>query len=549
MAGRAGQKTIAILGGGVSGLASAYTLSRSLPNHRIVVLEAKDRLGGWVNSERVRVHEPHVASEATALLESGPRSLMPSKYKGLRTLELLSQLNITKRMVLVPRTSKSAKNRFLFHGGRLNKLPSSFFGALNAALRLPLLREALPGILKEPWVPAHQTAGSDESVHAFISRRFGTALAENMISAMMHGIYAGDSRELSAKSIIPSLVDLEAAHGSVLRAMLPKKFNRRHEALENERVARENTKHAEVSQRLDPSLVEAMRDTSIYSFPNGLGEIVSSLTNLLIASQNVEIRMSSTCQKITPTSAGYELTMSGENTELSANRLVAALPDSQLGKLLPDLPNLGYNPSATLSVVDIVLAPADGSSMRYKLPIEGFGFLVPRSAANNLDEILGVVLDSDAVPNQGTVDAEGNPSFIKLTVMIGGPYWRGKKAAELPHKGECEQRAVRALEQMLGIPSSILHTHIRFLRGDVLKDTIPQYLVGHPFRMRELYHTLLNNARWRDRLTLLGISYAGVGINDCVSTAMDASDAIIEQELGTHSGKLSSEATGLPLAL
>ena len=89
MSGQARPRTIAVLGGGISGLTAAYSLSRSLLNHRIIVLEASSRLGGWVHSERVRVHEPPVQQDATALLESGPRSLMPGKYKGIRTLEMV----------------------------------------------------------------------------------------------------------------------------------------------------------------------------------------------------------------------------------------------------------------------------------------------------------------------------------------------------------------------------------------------------------------------------------------------------------------------------
>ena len=86
---RAPPRTVAVLGGGISGLTAAFALSRTLPEHKVVVLEGNDRLGGWVRSKRIRVHDPHVNNDATALLESGPRSLMPGKYKGLRTLEMV----------------------------------------------------------------------------------------------------------------------------------------------------------------------------------------------------------------------------------------------------------------------------------------------------------------------------------------------------------------------------------------------------------------------------------------------------------------------------
>lgn len=82
-------RTIAVLGGGVSGLAAAFSLSNSLPNHKFIVLEAQNCLGGYVRSKRVRVHEPHINNHVTALIERGPRSLMPGRYKGLRTVEMV----------------------------------------------------------------------------------------------------------------------------------------------------------------------------------------------------------------------------------------------------------------------------------------------------------------------------------------------------------------------------------------------------------------------------------------------------------------------------
>lgn len=454
-------------------------------------------------------------------------------------------------MVLVPRTSKSAKNRFLYYGGKLNRLPSSLFGAIGAAMRLPVIRETLSGVIREPWVQQKATMHEDESVHSLVSRRFGQPLADNLVSAMMHGIYAGDSRELSAQSIVPFLMDLEETHGSVLRALIPfpSKLNKKFKEGMKSRSAEDKQKALKVAKRMDPQFVEKMRKTSIYSFPNGLQEIIDALSDRVMATQNTEFRMGSACTQIELNADGFALGVQNEVGKLQVDRVVAALPSAKLATLLPDLPHLDYNPAATLSVVDVILAPPDGSTMQYKLPIEGFGFLVPRSAKNNPDEILGVVLDSDAVPNQGQADASGKPPFIKMTVMMGGPYWRGKKHSELPTVKEAEGRALRALHNMLGIPMSILENHVRYLSGHILKDTIPQYLVGHPKRMQELHDALISDPRWRDRLTLLGFSYAGVGINDCVANALDASDAIIQQELGIHSDDTTSVGTGLSLAM
>lgn len=74
---------IAVLGGGITGLASAYYLSRSLPNAKITLFEASSRLGGWLHSKQVDV------SNGSIVFEQGPRNLRPTVPNGLITLELV----------------------------------------------------------------------------------------------------------------------------------------------------------------------------------------------------------------------------------------------------------------------------------------------------------------------------------------------------------------------------------------------------------------------------------------------------------------------------
>lgn len=77
-------RNIAVLGGGPSGLATAFNLSKDIPHAKITVFEAKDRIGGWVNSELVEVND------GQALFEWGPRTLRPAvNGPGLATLELV----------------------------------------------------------------------------------------------------------------------------------------------------------------------------------------------------------------------------------------------------------------------------------------------------------------------------------------------------------------------------------------------------------------------------------------------------------------------------
>ena len=75
--------SIAVLGGGITGLASAYFLSRDLPNAKITLFEASSRLGGWLHSRSVDV------GSGSVVFEQGPRNLRPTMPNGFLTLELV----------------------------------------------------------------------------------------------------------------------------------------------------------------------------------------------------------------------------------------------------------------------------------------------------------------------------------------------------------------------------------------------------------------------------------------------------------------------------
>ena len=79
---------ISVLGGGLTGLSSAFHLSRRFPSAKITLLERSSHIGGWVHSERVEVKDDH-GRTAKILLERGPRTLLPN---GKATLEIVGAL-------------------------------------------------------------------------------------------------------------------------------------------------------------------------------------------------------------------------------------------------------------------------------------------------------------------------------------------------------------------------------------------------------------------------------------------------------------------------
>ena len=202
------------------------------------------------------------------------------------------------------------------------------------------------------------------------------------------------------------------------------------------------------------------------------------------------------------------------------------------------------------------------------LKVEGFGFLIPRSVEDNKAGILGIVFDSDSLPTQDLqgVAVEGSATApTKLTVMMGGAHWQDRKAPdELPSIAEMEENAKQAITRMLEVPREYLDAEETVVEATLQKDCIPWYTVGHPVRMARLHQAIVGTlpgaaqggirdaaaVQWKGKLTLVGASYTGVSVNDCVTRARDTVLQVVEEEKQhdhASGGKIDKKTTGLEL--
>jgi protoporphyrinogen/coproporphyrinogen III oxidase len=131
----------------------------------------------------------------------------------------------------------------------------------------------------------------DESVDAFLTRRFGSKVARLFGSALVHGVYAADSRLLSVRASFPSLWEAEnRGKGSVISGILKTKPS------------------TDGDQAYDlGDMVSLMRDTSVYSFKNGISTIPNTIQQLLKSNKAVDIRLSTEVEALEPTSNGAQV--------------------------------------------------------------------------------------------------------------------------------------------------------------------------------------------------------------------------------------------------
>jgi len=275
--------SIGILGGGITGLATAYHLSRQLPKAHITIYEKSDRTGGWVNSRQVDV------PGGQALFETGCRSLR-SGGNGIVTAHLIQQLNLQNDVLYTSQDSPSAKNRYIYYPDRLAHLPGpgmSAFEILGKVLFEPVLQGVISGLWRELTTDARPDSQDDESVGDFLSRRVSPKIAQNVASAVMHGIYAGDVWQLSARSLLPLQWYLEKQHGGIMKGLVNVMPNQLMKAAD-----------VELRQELRPDLLDKnfgrqISESSVFTFKKGLQQLPDRLREV-IETRGVQIKKNTT---------------------------------------------------------------------------------------------------------------------------------------------------------------------------------------------------------------------------------------------------------------
>ncbi|EAU86166.1 protoporphyrinogen oxidase [Coprinopsis cinerea okayama7 len=511
-------KHVAVLGAGLSGLSSAFHLSRLHPNVRITVLESQKRAGGWVRSTRVSLPENY----GSVLLEAGPRTLRPNAQS---VLELVNLLGLKEQLITVPKTSPAAKSRYLYippdHGtsySGLQQIPSSFFSFVKS----PLSSTLVAAVAQEALKLNNRAKGvEDESVDSFLRRRFGSRFAETFGSAIIHGIYAADSRNISVRAALPSMWDAEArGWGSLVRGMFMSVKKPQGQAYDAGNV---------------PQLMDGV---SVYSFRDGMETLTRALDSHIRMRPNVQISYNAPVTSLASTEDGFAITVEGGRT-VEASHVVSALPTPILHSILsPTLAttevnkvgSLTANSTSSVHVVNIVF-PGPPCSIHPA----GFGYLIPRPPTGypstspeptNLG-ILGTVFDSCSLADQDTEarnpHAYHTAKFTKLTVMIGGPYPLPQlppylSSTEVPQgvdrkTNSLPQYMQTVLEQLAAHLGHWLPTPL-YWRIVPNENCIPTLSPGHLERVDELQGYL--DERLGGRLQVVGAGIGGVSLGDCV---------------------------------
>jgi oxygen-dependent protoporphyrinogen oxidase len=151
------------------------------------------------------------------------------------------------------------------------------------------------GLLTEPMVPKRADTLSDETIGSFLSRRVDSRIANNIVSAVFHGIYAGDIWQLSAKTLLSLAWQLEGRYGSALGGFFkmqseeprPGNFMLAHPYdVDTARALNEEID-------LDVGFARDLRDASTFTFKGGLQQLVDALKERVVKTGNVDVQVES----------------------------------------------------------------------------------------------------------------------------------------------------------------------------------------------------------------------------------------------------------------
>jgi len=460
-----------IIGAGISGLVAAHRLKRF--GRRVMVLERSPRPGGVIESIEVDGF----------LLERGPNSL-----RGTHDfLELIDELGIREELV----TADPRAPAYIFSRGELHAVPMGPLAALSTRLLSPAAKLRL---LREPFLPPRQEAG-EESIAAFVRRRFGSETLDHLVSPFISGVYAGNVEQLSAQASLLRLVEFEAQAGSITRGAVRAAHARRRD-------------RASIPQRsLRPFRLSSFRG-GLKTLPLALARDLGESLYLAAPARRITLRQQSR------EAADHEISIEidGSVRTITAPTLIVATEAYAAADLLKETAPALAALIGDIPYNSLVSVPFGYRREQLKRKLDGFGFLATRDSGLR---ILGSIWNSSLFP------ARSPAGFVCLTNLIGGA--TDDKAVTLSDQ-ELARIVHHDLQQVLGITGEPRHLPItRYAKA------IPQYVLGHVDRVARIETA----ASKFDGFWLLGNYMRNVSLGECIrqanATAGEVEGALVRE--------------------
>src|SRR5438270_3048732 len=496
------RRRIVIVGGGISGLAAAHRLfelqsQNSSPQAgarpEVLLLEASERLGGTVRTYR----------REGFLLEGGPDSFISEKPAAL---ELARRLGLAERII---GTNAEHRRSFVVRDGRLRPTPEGF-QLLAPSRMLPFLTTDIftwrgkARMALDLFLPRRKDTNGqqDESLAAFVRRRFGQEALERMAQPMVGGIYTADPEALSLRATMPRFLEMERRHRSLILAMWKA-------ARKSESDARPGRVASGARYSLFLSFDEGtqlLTDTLAARLPQGTARLNTKVESLQLESPKLEPTTNSESPRLEDDSRRWTLKTDGGET-IEADAVCLALPAYAAARLL-----FGVDRELADELDAIPYASTATVNLAYRRdsiphPLDGFGFVVPF-----IERRATLACTFSSVKFAGRAP-EGH---ALLRAFVGG--------ALQPEMFDLDEERMtdavrRDLRELLGVSAPPLFAHV-----EKWPRSMAQYHLGHLERLE----TLRSRLQKLPTLALCGNAYEGAGLPDCVRSGESAANSLLE---------------------
>lgn len=453
---------MAILGGGLAGLATAVQLHLQDPSLQLTLFEAADRVGGVIDTE----------CSAGFLIDHGADMFAVTPPSAL---ELCRRLGLEDRLLEPEMVGRGAR---IVHRGRLVPIPEGFV-LMRATQWWPMLTTPLLSwrgklrFLAERWIPARSDA-DDESVADFVRRRMGSEVLDQIVAPLSAGIYTADVNRLSMQATMGPMAALERQYGSLAKATAARRRSG------EDSVERQST---------------GARYGQFRAFQGGSIELIEGLVGALPAGV---IRLRTPVRSIRADTAAWIVRTAADARDERFDRVVLAVPPQAASRLLGELApgaaqELSAIESASTAIVVLGVRRAD-----IHRDIDTFGFVVPLSANRR---ILAGSFASHKFAGRAPQD------HVLIRVFIGGAM-----QSELLEQTDEQlvQLARQELAELIGLEGTPLLT--RVVRWT---DAMPQYHVGHAARVDRIER----DVEQLGGLWLVSNALHGVGIAPLIGLA------------------------------
>ncbi len=456
---------VAIIGGGISGLAAAFALEehRRTGALEYVLYEASPDLGGVLRSERVQ----------GCIVEAGPDSFLTEKPWAA---DLCRAVGLGDQLI---GSNDADRKTYILVRGRLIPIPDGLMFMVPTKI-LPTGLSPLFSLstklrmAREFFSPARAGEG-DESVASLVERHYGREMVDRLADPLLSGVYGGAAANLSVRAVLPRFAEMERTHGSLGKAML---------------AARKKTSNA--ASKAAPFFT---------SLKNGMQQLPEALVARL---NQASLLTNAPVHSIQPRTGGWSVAAGLKSDHFNA--VIVALPALAAAQVLSEcsaelsaeLAGIGYSSSITVGL-------GYDSDVREALPA-GFGFLVPRSEEKKL-------LAATFVHNKFPHRAPADRALLRC-------FFAGSTAESI---WELSDDAIVAivrgeLQQILGLRAVPL-----FARVYKWKSAMAQYGVGHLERLERIERL----RRQLPGLALAGNGYRGIGVPDCVRSGQEAAKQVV----------------------